>query len=92
MILLLHGYPTTSHMFRNLIPLLAANYRVIAPDLPGFGLTKVPPRGQFEYSFDAMATTLDGLTRALGVRRYALYLFDYGMPAGLRLAAAHPNA
>lgn len=90
-ILLLHGYPTTSHMFRNLIPLLAANYRVIAPDLPGFGLTKAPPRGQFDYTFDAMATVLDGFTKALGLQRYALYLFDYGAPAGLRLATAHPE-
>ena len=90
-ILLLHGYPTTSHMFRNLIPLLAANYRVIAPDLPGFGLTKAPPRGQFDYTFDAMATVLDGFTKALDLQRYALYLFDYGAPAGLRLATAHPE-
>jgi pimeloyl-ACP methyl ester carboxylesterase len=90
-ILLLHGYPTTSHMFRNLIPQLAATYRVIAPDLPGFGLTKAPPRGEFDYTFDNLAKTLDGFTEALGLRRYALYIFDYGAPTGIRLAAAHPE-
>lgn len=90
-ILLLHGYPTTSHMFRDLIPQLAASYRVIAPDLPGFGLTEAPPRGQFDYTFDNLATVLDGFTQALGLRRYALYIFDYGAPTGLRLAAAHPE-
>ncbi len=90
-VLLLHGYPTTSHMFRNLIPLLAGKYRVIAPDLPGFGLTMAPPRGQYDYTFDNMAAMLDGLTQALGLRRFVLYIFDYGAPAGLRLATAHPE-
>ena len=90
-VLLLHGYPTSSHMFRGLIPQLATSYRVIAPDLPGFGLTRTPPRGQFAYSFDGMATVLDGFTQALGLHRYALYIFDYGAPAGLRLATAHPE-
>ena len=90
-VLLLHGYPTTSHMFRGLIPLLATHYRVIAPDLPGFGLTKAPPRGQFDYTFDNLAKVLDGLTEALGLRRYAIYVFDYGAPTGFRLAAAHPE-
>lgn len=90
-ILLLHGYPTTSHMFRGLIPQLATRYRVIAPDLPGFGLTVAPPRGQFDYTFDNLATVLDGFTEALGLRRYALYVFDYGAPTGFRLAAAHPE-
>ena len=90
-LLLLHGYPTTSHMFRGLIPLLASKYRVIAPDLPGFGLTKAPPRGRFPYTFDSLATVLDGFTNALGLHRYALYIFDYGAPTGLRLAAAHPE-
>jgi pimeloyl-ACP methyl ester carboxylesterase len=90
-VLLLHGYPTTSHMFRGLIPLLAARYRVIAPDLPGFGLTEAPPRGQFDYTFDNLAKVLDGFTEALGLRRYALYVFDYGAPTGFRLAAAHPE-
>ena len=90
-ILLLHGYPTTSHMFRDIIPLLATRYRVIAPDLPGFGLTVAPPRGQFDYTFDNLARVLDGFTEALGLRRYALYIFDYGAPTGLRLASAHPE-
>ncbi len=90
-ILLLHGYPTTSHMFRDLIPLLAARYRVIAPDLPGFGLSVAPPRSQFDYTFDNLAKTLDRFTDALGLRRYAIYVFDYGAPTGFRLAAAHPE-
>ena len=90
-VLLLHGYPTTSHMFRNLIPQLAVRYRVLAPDLPGFGLTKAPPRGRFDYSFGSLAEVLDGFTQALGLRRYAIYVFDYGAPTGFRLAAAHPE-
>jgi len=90
-VLLLHGYPTTSHMFRNLIPQLAARYRVLAPDLPGFGLTKAPPRGRFDYSFGSLAQVVDGFTQALGLRRYAIYVFDYGAPTGFRLAAAHPE-
>lgn len=90
-ILLLHGFPTSSHMFRDLIPRLAKSYRVIAPDLPGFGQTKAPPRGQFAYTFDNLAKTVDGFTQALGLKRYALYVFDYGAPTGFRLAAAHPE-
>ena len=90
-VLLLHGFATTSHMFRDFILRLGGRYRVIAPDLPGFGLTEAPPRDQYFYSFDAMAAMLDGFTEALGLHRYALYLFDYGAPAGLRLAAAHPE-
>ena len=90
-ILLLHGYPTTSHMFRNLIPQLATRYRVIAPDLPGFGLTKAPPRGQFDYTFANLTKTVEGFTEALGLERYALYVFDYGAPTGFRLAALHPE-
>jgi pimeloyl-ACP methyl ester carboxylesterase len=90
-ILLLHGFPTSSHMFRNLIPLLAQNYRVIAPDLPGFGNTKAPPRGQFDYTFDNLARTVDEFTVALGLVQYAIYAFDYGAPTGYRLAAAHPE-
>jgi pimeloyl-ACP methyl ester carboxylesterase len=90
-ILLLHGFPTSGHMFRDLIPHLAKHYRVIAPDLPGFGQTKAPPRGQFAYTFDNLAKTIDGFTRALGLKRYALYVFDYGAPTGFRLAAAHPE-
>jgi pimeloyl-ACP methyl ester carboxylesterase len=90
-ILLLHGFPTASHMFRELIPLLADQYRVIAPDLPGFGNTKAPPRGRFNYSFDNLARIIDGFTEAIGLTRYALYAFDYGAPTGYRLALAHPE-
>lgn len=90
-ILLLHGFPTASHMFRDLIPELAGQYRVIAPDLPGFGQTKAPPRGQFDYSFDNLAKVIDGFTDAIGLDRYALYVFDYGAPTGFRLALAHPE-
>ena len=90
-LLLLHGYPTSSHMFRYLIPQLATAYHVIAPDLPGFGLTSAPPRGQFCYTFESLASVLDNFTQALGLQRYALYIFDYGAPTGLRLATAHPE-
>lgn len=90
-ILLLHGFPTASHMFRDLIPLLAHRYRLIAPDLPGFGQTKSPPRGEFEYSFDRLADVITGLVEALSLDRYALYIFDYGAPVGLRLAMRYPE-
>jgi pimeloyl-ACP methyl ester carboxylesterase len=90
-ILLLHGFPTAGHMFRDLIPLLAGRYRVIAPDLPGFGNTKAPPRGQFAYSFDNLAHVIGGFIEALGLQRYALYVFDYGAPTGFRIARAHPE-
>ena len=90
-ILLLHGYPTASHMFRDLIPLLQHRFHLVAPDLPGFGQTKAPPRGKFAYSFDNLARVMDEFTQALGLSRYAIYIFDYGAPTGLRLAAAHPE-
>jgi pimeloyl-ACP methyl ester carboxylesterase len=90
-ILLLHGFPTASHMFRDLIPALAEHYRVIAPDLPGFGLTKAPVRGVFEHSFDTMAKVIGEFVDTIGLTRYALYVFDYGAPTGLRLAMAHPE-
>jgi pimeloyl-ACP methyl ester carboxylesterase len=90
-LLLLHGYPTSSHMFRELIPRLASRYRLIAPDLPGFGFTTVPPERNYKYSFDALARTVEGFVDALGLKRYALYVFDYGAPTGFRLAAAHPE-
>jgi pimeloyl-ACP methyl ester carboxylesterase len=90
-ILLLHGFPTAGHMFRDLIPILADRYRVIAPDLPGFGNTKAPPRGTFDYTFDNLARVIDGLIEALKIDRYALYIFDYGAPTGLRIALAHPE-
>ncbi|WP_185983079.1 alpha/beta fold hydrolase [Aureimonas mangrovi] len=90
-ILLLHGFPSASHMFRDLIPLLADRFRLIAPDLPGFGQTKAPPRGMFDYTFDELADVIEGFTDAMGLDRYALYVFDYGAPVGLRLATRHPE-
>ncbi|WP_268797393.1 alpha/beta fold hydrolase [Pseudomonas huanghezhanensis] len=90
-LLLLHGFPTSSHMFRNLMPLLASQYRLIAPDLPGFGNTKAPPRGKFAYTFENLYKVIKGFTEALGLKTYALYIFDYGAPVGLRLAAANPE-
>jgi pimeloyl-ACP methyl ester carboxylesterase len=90
-LLLLHGFPTASHMFRDLIPLLADRYRVIAPDLPGFGQTKAPPRGSFTYSFDALADVIGGFVDEIGLDRFALYIFDYGAPTGLRLAMKQPE-
>lgn len=90
-LLLLHGFPSASHMFRDLMPLLASHYRLIAPDLPGFGNTLAPPRGQFDYTFDNLYKVVEGFTEALGLKTYALYIFDYGAPTGLRLAAANPE-
>lgn len=90
-VLLLHGFPSASHMFRDLIPLLADRYRLIAPDLPGFGQTKSPPRGAFDYTFDALADVLEAFADGLSLERYALYAFDYGAPVGLRLAMRHPE-
>jgi pimeloyl-ACP methyl ester carboxylesterase len=90
-ILLLHGFPTSSHMFRDLIPLLSDRYRVIAPDLPGYGQTKAPKRGDFDYTFDNLAKVIGGFVDAIGLTKYALYIFDYGAPTGLRLALAHPE-
>src|SRR6266478_3486164 len=90
-LLLLHGFPTSSHMFRDLIPLLADRYRVIAPDLPGFGFSDAPDRAAFNYTFDNLAKIIDGFTEAIGLKRYAIYVFDYGAPVGFRLALAHPE-
>jgi pimeloyl-ACP methyl ester carboxylesterase len=90
-VLLLHGFPTSSHMFRELIPQLAGDYHVIAPDLPGFGNTVTPPRGQFDYTFDNLAKVIIDFVNALGLTRYAIYVFDYGAPTGFRLALAHPE-
>ncbi len=90
-VLLLHGFPTSSHMYRNLIPALADKYRVIAPDYPGFGHSTTPDRAAFAYTFDNYAKLVDGLTEKLGVDRYALYVMDYGAPVGFRLAAKHPE-
>ena len=90
-ILLLHGFPTASHMFRDLIPLLADHFRLVAPDLPGFGQTKAPSRGTFDYTFDRLTDVIEGFTDALSLDRYVLYIFDYGAPVGLRLAMRHPE-
>jgi pimeloyl-ACP methyl ester carboxylesterase len=90
-VLLLHGFPTSSFMFRELIPRLASHYRVIAPDLPGLGFTEVPAERKYVYSFDRMSATLNAFTQALKLRRFAIYVFDYGAPTGLRLAMAHPD-
>ena len=90
-LLLLHGFPTSSQMFRNLIPLLADRYHVIAPDYPGYGQSDMPPMDKFTYSFDNLAKVIDKFTEAVGISRYALYVQDYGAPIGYRLAAAHPE-
>lgn len=90
-LLLLHGFPTSSHMYRELIPALADRYRAIAPDLPGFGFSDAPDRSTFKYSFDHLADVIDRFTEALGLDRYALYVFDYGAPIGFRLAVRHPD-
>jgi len=90
-LLLLHGFPASSFMFRELIPRLADQYRVIAPDLPGFGFTNVPEKRDYRYSFEALARTLEAFTDALGLKRYAIYVFDYGAPTGFRLAMNHPE-
>jgi pimeloyl-ACP methyl ester carboxylesterase len=90
-VLLLHGFPTSSHMFRDLIAALADRYHVVAPDLPGFGFSNAPDRGQFRYTFENLAETIDGFTRTIGLDRYAIYVFDYGAPVGFRLALAHPE-
>src|SRR6202451_2362216 len=90
-VLLLHGFPSSSFMFRELIPRLANDYRVIAPDLPGFGFTEIPAERKYLYSFDGLALTIEAFTRALSLNRYAIYVFDYGAPTGFRLAMAHPE-
>jgi pimeloyl-ACP methyl ester carboxylesterase len=90
-ILLLHGFPTSSHMFRDLIPKLAGEYHVVAPDLPGFGFSDAPPRTEFKYTFQNLARAIDMFAEKVGLRRFAIYIFDYGAPVGLRLALAHPE-
>ena len=90
-VLLLHGFPTSSHMYRNLISALADKYRVIAPDYPGFGQSAMPDRAKFSYTFGNYAQLVEALTEKLGVDRYALYVMDYGAPVGFRLAAKHPE-
>ncbi|PNG25415.1 alpha/beta fold hydrolase [Methylocella silvestris] len=90
-ILLLHGFPSSSHMFRDLIPLLAENYHVIAPDLPGFGFTEVRSAPPFKFGFDNLAEVVAAFTDAVGLSRHAIYVFDYGAPVGFRLALARPK-
>ena len=90
-LLLLHGFPTSSHMFRDLMPRLADRYHVVAPDLPGFGFSDAPARAEFKYTFDNLARVMQAFAEKIGLRRYALYVFDYGAPVGFRLALARPE-
>ena len=91
LVLLLHGYPTSSHMFRNLIPILSEKYHVIAPDLPGFGYSDKPDHKDFTYTFDNLAKHIQGFIDQLGLKRFAIYVFDYGAPVGYRIAVANPE-
>jgi pimeloyl-ACP methyl ester carboxylesterase len=90
-LLLLHGFPSSSHMFRDLIPELADRFHIVAPDLPGFGLSDMPSRESFAYTFDNLANVMDRFTEIIGFDRYAVYVFDYGAPTGFRLALKHPE-
>ena len=90
-VLLLHGFPTASHMFRDVIPVLADSYHLVAPDLPGFGMTEQPARDRFTYSFESAAKVIERLTETLGLSKFAMYVFDYGAPVGFRLAVKHPE-
>ncbi|ACB95709.1 alpha/beta fold hydrolase [Beijerinckia indica] len=90
-LLLLHGFPTSSHMFRDLIPLLADRYHIIAPDMPGFGFTTAPERGRFDYTFDNLTKVIQDFTDVIRLEHYAIYVFDYGAPVGYRLAMARPE-
>jgi pimeloyl-ACP methyl ester carboxylesterase len=90
-LLLMHGFPSAGHMFRDLIPMLADRFHVIAPDLPGFGQSDMPDRGKFTYTFDNIARVIDQFTQVIGLDRFAIYVFDYGAPTGFRLATWHPD-
>jgi pimeloyl-ACP methyl ester carboxylesterase len=90
-VLLLHGFPTSSHMYRNLIPVLAERYHVIAPDLPGFGFTEAPSREKYSYRFETLTRVIERFTEKLGLARFAIQVFDYGAPTGFRLALRHPE-
>jgi pimeloyl-ACP methyl ester carboxylesterase len=90
-LLLLHGFPSASHMFRDLIPLLADRFHIVAPDLPGFGQSDMPARGKFAYTFDHLAEVISRFTEVIGLDRFAMYVFDYGAPTGFRIAVKHPE-
>jgi pimeloyl-ACP methyl ester carboxylesterase len=90
-VLLLHGFPTSSHMYRELIPALADRYHIVAPDLPGFGYSDAPARDRFAYTFDHLAEVIERFTEVTSLKRYAIYVFDYGAPVGFRLALRHPE-
>lgn len=90
-VLLLHGFPTSSHMFRNLIPALADKYHVVAPDYPGYGYSSAPSVDAFDYTFDNLASVIEKFTEKVGLTKYSIYLMDYGAPVGYRLAAKHPD-
>jgi pimeloyl-ACP methyl ester carboxylesterase len=90
-LLLLHGFPSSSHMFRDLIPLLSENFHIVAPDLPGFGRSDMPSRDKFTYSFDNIANVIDRFTEVIGFDHFAIYVFDYGAPTGFRIAVKHPE-
>jgi len=90
-LLLLHGFPSSSHMFRDLIPRLADRFHVVAPDLPGFGQSDMPPREKFSYTFENIATVIDRFTEVIGLKTFAVYVFDYGAPTGFRIALKHPE-
>src|SRR5580692_11549314 len=90
-LLLLHGFPTAGHMFRELIPMLADRFHLIAPDLPGFGQSDMPSRDRFSYTFARLAEVIERFTEVIGLGRFAIYVFDYGAPTGFRLAVRHPE-
>src|SRR5499427_2117288 len=90
-ILLLHGFPTAGHMFRDLIPQLEDRFRLVAPDLPGFGQSDMPARSAFTYTFENLANVIDRFTEVIGLQRFAMYVFNYGAPVGFRLAVRRPH-